>query len=63
MLVNRVEQHLINKKHELFQLIDEYSFKTKNLYNYANYQVRQTFIITSKLKQEKEISQEANGLL
>jgi putative transposase len=63
MLVNRVEQHLINKKHELFQLIDEYSFKTKNLYNYANYQVRQTFIITSKLKQEKEISQEQQNFL
>lgn len=48
--VNRVEQHQIDKNNQLFQLLDEYSFKSKNLYNYANYLVRQTFITTSNLK-------------
>lgn len=36
MKITRVEQHQINKNHELFQLLDDYSFKSKNLYNYAN---------------------------
>ena len=63
MLVNRVEQHIIDKNHELYLKVDEYSFKTKNLYNYANYLIRQTFIITSKLNEEKEISQEQQEFL
>lgn len=63
MLVNRVEQHLIKEGHPLFQLIDEYSFKTKNLYNYANYLIRQTFIITSKLKEEEHINEEQQVFL
>ena len=54
MLVNRVEQHIINQNHELYKKIDEYSFKAKNLYNCANYLIRQTFIITSKLNQEQQ---------
>src|SRR3989339_386709 len=57
-IVNRVEQHQINKNHELFKLIDEYSFKTKNLYNYANYLIRQTFILTSRLKDGIKINEE-----
>jgi putative transposase len=56
--VNRVEQHQINKNHELFKMIDDYSFKSKSLYNYANYLLRQTFIITSKIKNESHINQE-----
>ncbi|UZQ50439.1 RNA-guided endonuclease InsQ/TnpB family protein [Clostridium kluyveri] len=63
MKVNRVEQHQINKNHQLFQLLDEYSFKSKNLYNYANYLVRQTFIITSNLKDNKELTQEQQSFL
>jgi len=59
VIATRVEQHLITKNHDLFQLIDEYSFKTKNLYNYANYLIRQTFIITSK----NEINQEQQEFL
>ena len=44
MKVYRVEQHQIKKDHPLYKVIDEYSFKSKNLYNYANYIIRQKFI-------------------
>jgi len=44
MLVNRVEQHQINKNHPMFKVIDEFCFKSKNLYNCANYIIRQEFI-------------------
>jgi len=39
-----VEQHQINKSHSMFKTIDELCFKSKNLYNYANYIIRQEFI-------------------
>jgi len=44
MKIYRVEQHQIKKDHPLYKVIDEYSFKSKNLYNYANYIIRQKFI-------------------
>lgn len=42
--VNRVEKHIIKKNKFAWKIIDELSFKSKNLYNYANYIVRQEFI-------------------
>lgn len=48
MIVNRVEQHNINRKHPMWKTIDNLCFKTKNLYNYANYIVRQEFINNNK---------------
>ena len=48
MKVNRVEQHQIHKTHPLYKTIDEFSFKSKNLYNYANYIIRQEFINNGK---------------
>lgn len=44
MIVSRVERHIVVKSPEL----DNLCFKAKNLYNKANYQVRQLFINTSK---------------
>ena len=41
--MNLVEQHIINKSHRLFLEIDDLSFKSKNLYNAANYIIRQEF--------------------
>lgn len=32
----------------MYELIDEYSFKAKNLYNYANYTIRQEYITNQK---------------
>jgi len=40
----RVESHLIGINHELYPVLDDLSFKCKNLYNYANYLIRQEFI-------------------
>lgn len=63
MKVTRVEQHQINKNHELFNIIDDLSFKSKNLYNYANYLLRQTFIICSNLKEDRQSGKEHQDFL
>lgn len=39
-----VERHKINPLHQFWQQIDKLCFLSKNLYNYANYQIRQNFI-------------------
>ena len=52
MKVNRVEQHRIRKNNKNWKLIDSLCFKSKNVYNYGNYIIRQEFIITSKEKQQ-----------
>ena len=39
-----VEQHLIRKSDSRFMEIDRAAFASKNLYNLANYYVRQSFI-------------------
>jgi putative transposase len=40
-----VERHIIKKTHQFYQQIDELCWRSKNLYNYANYLVRQSFIL------------------
>jgi len=47
-----VEKHIISKNSALYAECDNVCFKSKNLYNYANYIIRQEFIKTSKEKQE-----------
>lgn len=42
--VQRVEQIVIKKSHPKFKVIDEMCFHSKNLYNEANYVLRQEFI-------------------
>ena len=44
MIVTRVEQQFIKKTHPLYGLVDRYCFYSKNVYNQANYLVRQAFI-------------------
>ena len=44
MKVQRVEQHHIKLDSDFGKFIDAYCFKSKNLYNYANYIIRQEFI-------------------
>lgn len=63
MLVQRVEKHQINFNSEYYSLLDNFCFMSKNLYNYANYQVRQCFIICSKLSEGKEISKDDKEFL
>ena len=42
--MQRVEQHVISRGDPLYAVIDEAAFKSKNLYNAANYEIRQAFI-------------------
>ena len=55
MQVERVEKHIL--KHNLKE-IDELCFNSKNLYNYCNYILRQSFIQTGKLPKEYELSKQ-----
>ena len=48
MKANRVERHIIYPKNPYYKMLDEYCFKSKNLYNFANYQIRQKFCSESK---------------
>lgn len=42
--MKRVEQHVIEKTHPQFPALDEMALASKNLWNLANYQVRQSFV-------------------
>lgn len=48
MIAHRVEQIQISRSHKLYDYCDRLSFASKNLYNYANYIVRQEFINNGK---------------
>jgi len=41
-----VERHFINEKHKDFKEIDDLAFRSKNLYNYALYTIRQHYFQT-----------------
>ena len=57
MKTNRTEQHVIKRANPIWKLIDTYSFKSKNLYNYANYIIRQEFINNRKWIKYNELFQ------
>lgn len=61
MKVNRTEQHRIKKNNQFFPIIDNLCWKSKNMYNYGNYIVRQEFIGTSKEK-EQGLRESANWI-
>ncbi len=42
--MRHVERHIIKQNHPLWQQIDNLCFLSKNLYNHANYLIRQSFI-------------------
>jgi putative transposase len=48
VIVNRIERHQINRNQPMYKIIDALCFKSKNLYNYANYIIRQEFISNNK---------------
>jgi len=56
MKLNRVEQHIIKKNNSIWKLIDELCWKSKNVYNYANYIVRQEFIKNNKWIRYNELA-------
>ena len=43
MDVVRVERHIIKQSNEYYNMLDDYCFKSKNLYNFANYNIRKEF--------------------
>ena len=45
--MKQVEKHIIKQNNPIWQQIDRLCFLSKNLYNYANYQLRQKFIFDS----------------
>ncbi len=44
----RTQIHVIRKNHRLYKYCDDVCFKSKNLYNYANFLMRQEFINNGK---------------
>ena len=42
--MNRIERHIIKQNHKYYNLLNEFCYKSKNLYNYANFLIRQEFI-------------------
>lgn len=50
-----VEQHVIDKTHPCWKEIDDAAFASKNLYNLANYQMRQHFFDTGRVLSMKKL--------
>lgn len=44
MTVQRVEKHKIKPSNKYYAMLDNFCFLSKNLYNHANYILRQEFI-------------------
>ena len=47
LIVSRVEQHIIRPNSRYYPMLDDFCFKSKNLYNHAMYIVRQEFILSN----------------
>lgn len=48
MIVQRVEKHIVKKNNSYYQMFDDFCFKSKNLYNHANYITRNEFVKNGK---------------
>lgn len=48
MIVQRVEKHMIKPSDKYYAMLDNFCFLSKNLYNHANYIMRQEFIRNGK---------------
>ena len=44
LVTQRIEKHIIKSSNSYYKMLDDFCFKSKNLYNSANYIVRQEFI-------------------
>jgi putative transposase len=56
MIVQRVEKHIITKCNPFFKACDDLCFKSKNVYNYANYIQRQLFISGQPILKYKDLT-------
>ena len=48
MIESRVEKHLIKRNHPYYSMLDNFCYMSKNLYNHANYIVRDEFCKSGK---------------
>ena len=48
MKKQRVEKHIIKENNEYYEMLDGFCYKSKNLYNFANYHIRKQFIDAKK---------------
>lgn len=55
MIVQRVEKQIIKENHEHYAMLDGFCFAAKNLYNHANYVVRNTFCKENKYIRYQEL--------
>ena len=53
--LQRVERHIVNKNNINYKAIDTLCSKSKNLYNYVNYIIRQSFIANSIIPEEYDL--------
>ena len=49
MKTTRTEQQFIKKNHPIYEIVDRHCFYSKNVYNQANYLIRQAFIKENKI--------------
>ena len=55
MIVQRVEKHRIKQNNEYYPMLCDFTHKSKNLYNHANFLVREAFIKDDKWLRYKEL--------
>lgn len=55
MIVQRIEKHIITKTNQNYKAIDYLCLMSKNLYNYTNYVIRQSFLHTGEFLNENEL--------
>ena len=48
MIVQRVEKYILKKNNSYYQMLDDFCIKSKNLYNHANYIIRNEFVKNGK---------------
>ena len=60
-MVQLVEKHIISKNHYLFKEADYLCFLSKNLFNYANYMIRQQFFATGEYLNYYSIQKRCQG--
>jgi putative transposase len=58
-----VEKHIIDRTHWLYKQLDNLCFLSKNLFNYANYLIRQKFIITGEYLNYYKIQKLCQGTI
>lgn len=61
MKVNRIEKHVIKRSDPLWKVVDEKCWQSKNIYNMANYIVRQEFFTTKRWIRTSELDKMLQG--